>query len=182
MNRPINNRTSYNTEANPSLHNCDSIDWGYKIEDPMEAEPSFVNLSSVPATRGILKAETDPPSKKLKTEAISYYGQLETRRVSCCSACPEDKQVTSLGTHQHRVTFSKLSSLSVYRPDPVGTKKSYGEAERRKFKYDALQDALRIKMLVRSRKGTSSKDAFKSLLRERIIAPGEYQFIILMCV
>lgn len=92
------------------------------------------------------------------------------RRMSCSPVNTQDWQ-SLCKKLQPRVTFSERSSMHIYRPDPrYGRNKSYTKEDRKNFGSEAFSEAIRIKRLVLSTPGASTKDSFKYLLKHNIIS------------
>ena len=70
-----------------------------------------------------------------------------------------------------RVSFSERSSMQVYLPDPLYIRnKSYTKEERERFGTATLSEAIRIKKLLLSTPGSSTKSSFKYLLQNNLIS------------
>lgn len=146
------------------------------MDDPMEVDPtadisSNTHSSSV---QGRLPAQCQS-EEQMNDNQVRLNAQVDElledwpRSATRCPANTQDWQ-SLYKKLKPRVTFSERSSMYVYRPDPSYVlNKSYTKEERRGFSTEALTEAIRIKKLVLSTPGASTKDSFKFLLKNDVI-------------
>jgi len=92
------------------------------------------------------------------------------QRTSGCSINTQDWQHLYKQL-QPKVKFSERSSMHVYLPDPLYLRNnSYSKSDRKDFSTETLLEVIRIKRLIKTTPGTSTKDSFKSLLKNNIIS------------
>mmetsp|Transcript_8001 Transcript_8001/g.17217 ORF Transcript_8001/g.17217 Transcript_8001/m.17217 type:complete len:283 (+) Transcript_8001:88-936(+) len=150
-------------------------------DDPMEVDSSAnIDFSSAlpmlnipkPVQKLPARCYSEPISHRPNPNITQVGGLLEDwpRRTSCCSINTQDWQ-NLYKQLQPKVTFSERSIMHVYLPDPLHLKhKSYSKSDRKDFSTETFLEAIRIKRLIKATPGTSTKDSFKSLIKNNIIS------------
>lgn len=152
---------------------CNGEQW----HEPMDVDSTGTMTSSMlhiprPPQELPSRCSSDPvhPNRGNVDAQVEELVEDWSRRMSCCSVDAQDWQHLYKSL-QPRVTFSESSSMHVYHADPLYVRsKSYSKEERKHFSVEALSEAVRIKKLVLSTPGSSTKDSFKFLLKNNVIA------------
>jgi len=153
----------------------------FEKDDPMEMDSSAnIDFSSTlsmlniptPVQKLPARCYPEPIPRRPNPNITQMDGLLKDwpRRTSCCSVNTQDWQ-NLYKQLKPKVKFSERSIMHVYLPDPLYLKnKSYSKSDRKDFSTETLLEAIRIKRLVKATPGTSTKDSFKSLLKNNIIS------------
>mmetsp|Transcript_14252 Transcript_14252/g.25050 ORF Transcript_14252/g.25050 Transcript_14252/m.25050 type:complete len:253 (-) Transcript_14252:56-814(-) len=177
MERPSNSTIGYNGgELHEQWHNRGCTE----KEDPMEIDSTDIDVSPASLMPNTRKSVQNLPAR-CYFEPTSHHHNRNTQvdellddqvqRMSCSSVNTQDLQSLCKKLQQKKVTFSERSSLYIYDHDPLyGRYKSYTKAERENFGSEVLSEAIRIKRLVLTSPGASTKDSFNYLLKNNIIS------------
>lgn len=169
MGRLSNSTIDENVVVGELLELWRNIEYTAK-EDPMKVEQNQTDFSVVSTTPTVTKPAQNIPLR-CHSEPISHPRNIDPQvDESYCSVNIQDWKNLSKQL-QPNVSFSEVSTMYVYYPDPhCETNKAYTKKERKGFVSEAMSEAIRIKWLILSTPGTSTKDSFKSLLKNNTVS------------